>query len=226
MCNSELGLSNPMGVNQCVHLECDDLQQSTTIVDLDNYIYEGNCALDWTTFEFIPNPSQTINSPTSINGLFGTVSFNSDHQLILNLNNFSPYGAELFCYRLLDECGNSTGELKLTLSYSCPVAPYTFPNEYCLFCGSPLTFFDVLSNDTGDIDPTSIQLFNLPDSSVATISTNSQGEVGVNLNSSYIDGEFTFEYTVANYSGIVSQPTTVTIKVECAGTGATLTTKN
>ena len=69
-------------------------------------------------------------------------------------------------------------------------------------------------------------MFNLPDSSVATISTNSQGEVGVNLNSSYIDGEFTFEYTVANYSGIVSQPTTVTIKVECAGTGATLTTKN
>ena len=114
---------------------------------------------------------------------------------------------------------DSTGNVQVLISYDCTLPPVTAADSYDMTCRPPYALLDILTNDTGDINPSTVVITQQPAS--GNVVVNADGTV------QYIPGPttlgvITFNYTVLDWNNQVSNESTVTITVICAGEDTTI----
>jgi len=214
-------INAPQAIRRFLCPELVGLPQSIEIVDLDDYVNVNNdCVIEWESFLFIAMTGQVaagVGETASLTTPFGVVNFNSDHEIIYTVN-APPTGTETIQYTVLSVSGESTGIVEIVVINECIAGPVAVADAYCQSCVAPYAYQTVLSNDTGTgIVPSSIIITSFP----------TDGFVNINYVAGTIQyvpdvgfsGVDTYDYKVANTSGIYSNTITVTMTIDCPDSG-------
>lgn len=205
--------------------------QTYVMVDLDaevvsTYDPETNtsgCQPDWSTFEFIQYGSQVATGTgesASMTTAFGQVDFNANHEITYTFTSLPPTGTETVRWKVAADNGDETGEVDLVIIYDCTTGPTAVVDAYCQACENTPTSYDVLANDTGSgINPASIVITNYPPVTEGTLNVNLTAGTIKFVPATGFTGVSTYDYKVANWSGIYSNEATVTVTSNCADAG-------
>jgi len=157
--------------------------------------------LDWTTFS-ITNSLD-----------YGTAALNANRDIEYTLTSVPASGAEIIVWRVEDTEGNSSGNNFEIINFNLAVAPVAVADTICAACNEPSSYTDILSNDTGEVNPTSVR-FTQIDTDIAISGTN-----GTYIFTPGYGASFTnlVKYTVDNYDGITSNEANIVVKSVCAG---------
>lgn len=147
---------------------------------------------------------------------FGSIAkqINGDGDLELAYSPFGGFtGHDTFRYTIADNLGQSSLQATVTIQPS--VTPITIPDSGTGLEGDDVNV-QVLNNDSavsgqGTLDPATLAVVTDPGNGQAIVETD--GTVTYRPDASFV-GTDTFEYTIADTSGNVSDPTTVTVTID------------
>ena len=147
---------------------------------------------------------------------FGSIAkqINGDGDLELAYSPFGGFtGNDTFRYTIADNLGQSSLQATVTIEPS--VTPITIPDTGTGLEGDDVNVA-VLANDSavsgqGTLDPATLAVVTNPGNGQAIVETD--GTVTYRPNASFV-GTDTFEYTITDTSGNLSDPTTVTVTVD------------
>ena len=170
--------------------------------DIATYI-NSEKPLDFTSFTFVPTPSDIFISATEMKTPNGNAVFGSDRMIC-----YTPitYGAlEVINYSIKDIDGTiAYGLVKIYRTASCegnPSLVTTNNDSICIESGNCL-LFNPLMNDDGDYDPSTLVIETIPPST-GTIDKNSDGSLNICIDPNY-EGIVELEYYVKDINGIDS----------------------
>ena len=201
-------------------LTCEDISLLPGVyplVDLDDLVVTGGCAIDWSTFYFVAGLGQTTSGTgigAILNTTFGSVSLNANHELVYTFTSQPTGSAESVTWSLGSFNGDQTGNVQILISYDCTAVPVAVDDAFTITCEEPYPFHDILANDTGGINPSSVAISTYP--TEGTVIVNAAGEVQYDPLTTTI-GDVTFGYQVFDYNNQLSNEAIVTITVICAG---------
>lgn len=209
-------------------LSCDEAGAGTPVtyvmVDLDDIVQTTTRECDpvWESFEFVevsPQSASGTGEGATMTTAFGEVNFNSDHEITYTFTS-TPEGTETVRWKLVSGNGSETGDVELVIVFDCTEGPVAVVDAYCQACENTPTEYDVLANDTGgSINPASIVITDFPPTSEGSLNINtSTGEIQF-VPAIGFTGVSTYDYKVANWSGVYSNEATVTVTVNCADAG-------
>ncbi len=207
-------------------LSCDEAAAGTpvtyVIVDLDGIIQVDECEPVWETFEFVdvaPQVASGTGEGATMTTAFGEVNFNSDHEITYTFDS-TPSGTETVRWKVAADNGNETGDVEVVIVFDCTEGPVAIVDAYCQACEDTPTEHDVLANDTGgSINPASIVITAFPPVSEGSLNINTTtGEIQFVPAAGFV-GVSTYDYKVANWSGVYSNEATVTVTNDCADAG-------
>jgi hypothetical protein len=159
---------------------------------------------NWSTFTFLNVPS------------WGTVTFNGDREIVYTITNIltTPTIPDTIKWSLQDDSGNQIN-ITDTVLRDILAVPVTTTDTVCTSCSQVVSNIDLLANDTGDIDRSTVQIvLNDPNIVIAKDSSNNftfttlAGASFNNLNS----------YKVANTQGAFSATQNFIVRSACVGT--------
>jgi len=212
-------------------LTCDEQATGTpftvTLIDLDDIVVTSNCNPIWEEFEFIAVGAQVasgIGETASMTTAFGQVDFNADHEIEYTFTG-APSGTETVRWKLPTDEGDETGTVEVVIIFDCIAGPTANADAYCQGCESTPTDYDVLANDTGNINPGSIVITSYPPVAEGSLNVNTGAGTIQFVPAVGFRGVSTYDYKVANWSGIYSSSVTVTVTSDCAYVGTTTTTE-
>lgn len=180
--------------------------------DISNFVATDE-TLDWSTFTFVAGTGQTLVSATSLTTANASVTLGVDRKLKYTVASIpTDTRADTVKWRVSTASGLKSKEGRMYFDYSVATAPVAVADSTCVVCGNSKTI-QPLSNDTGNIDPTSFNVtvaptkgnytFNNPD---LTFVANTQ-----------TSGTDTLTYKVANPDGNYSNAVNITYTIYCAG---------
>lgn len=202
-CNTHTTLS---GVPTTLQLTADDSVSDVKKTSVGNRVSDSPT---WSSFQF-------LNTPT-----FGTVSINPNKEIEYTITDITttPSIPDVISWSVQDDNGNQINITDTVLRNVLPV-PTTTTDTICAACNTQTAPFDVLANDTGDIDRSTLTItLNDPDIVIEKDSNNNliftalPGASFANLNA----------YKVANTQGAFSAPQNFIVQVACAGSNKTPT---
>jgi hypothetical protein len=188
------------GVSQTIQLTIEDVVSDEKLLNVESRV--GGTP-DWSTFAFVGSPT------------WGTVTFNGNRDIVYTITNVAttPTVPDTISWTLNDYSG---GQINITdtVLRNRIALPVTTTEVICNSCGETTTPQDLLANDTGSIDRSTVQIvLNDPDI-VITKDTNNNfiftslpGASFSNLNS----------YKVANIQGAFSPAQNFIVRVACVG---------
>lgn len=155
----------------------------------------------WSTFNFTQNPA------------YGTATFTPSRVIEYEITDLTGSDADQIGFEIENESGQI---LRRTyyINRNVAAAPVANALTVCATCNTPTSAIDITSNDTGDIDKSTI------------IITSSSGNIDISRNS---DNDFIFtpnssatfinniRYKVANSQGVFSNEAIVIVSSACAG---------
>ena len=202
----EQGRSTFTGVPQTIQLTIEDVVSDVKTLNVESRV-AGNP--DWSTFAFVGSPT------------WGTVTFNGNRDILYTITNVAttPTVPDTISWTLNDFSG---GQINITdtVLRNRTALPSTTTETICNSCGETTTPQDLLANDTGDIDRSTVQIVtNDPDIVIVKdtdnnfIFTSLPGASFANLNS----------YKVANTQGAYTSPQNFFVQVACVGANSTPT---
>jgi len=176
-------------------------------------IYSTNdpsVVIDWSTWQLVipPTPaSPSINHAVQLDGTH-----------VIQYEVPAVTGTDVFQWTVCDTLGNCASTSTYAIILDCATPPTTVADSACVECGNSV-IIDVLANDlagNNPIDQTSVQISTAPTNGTA----NPLVDGTILYTPTISTGSDSFEYTVANVSGDVSDPALVTIEIFCAGDDA------
>lgn len=202
-CNTHTTLS---GVPTTLQLTADDSVSDVKKTSVGNRVSDSPT---WSSFQFLNTPA------------FGTVSINPNKEIEYTITDITttPSIPDVISWSVQDDNGNQINITDTVLRNVLPV-PTTTTDTICAACNTQTAPFDVLANDTGDIDRSTLTItLNDPDIVIEKDSNNNliftalPGASFANLNA----------YKVANTQGAFSAPQNFIVQVACAGSNKTPT---
>lgn len=208
--------------DQLYELSAAELTPGTEIeLDIDDFISEkihvrdsSVQRLDWSSFTFIASTGQTLLTATTMTGLNGAIELTLDHKVKFTVGAVINCNVELIRFEISDGLGNKSNQGRILLDFEPATAPTAVADAECIVCGEGINI-DILANDTGDINPGSVQVVTAPTKGSFAIDP-SDGSINYVANSNQ-EGADTIDYKVANPDGRYSNDATVTITIICAG---------
>lgn len=159
---------------------------------------------DWSSFTFLNSPS------------WGTVAFNADREIEYTITDITTTTniPDTVVWKMNDIYGSQIN-ITDTISRNVSGVPVTTGEVICTTCGETTAPVDVLANDTGDIDRSTLTIvLNDPD---VVITKNSDN----NLIFTVLPGVTGFSnacsYKVANTQGVYCSPQLFIVSTACAG---------
>jgi len=187
------------------------------IIDLDdplNPYINSPCPIDWSSFTFIAGAGQTLINPTTLTTPFATVILNLNHELIYEWIT-NGVGTDLIQWQVCNTCSpvQCTNTVYNFFVLDCIEAPVAVDDNICVACNETI-LIDVLANDTGTINPNTIQITQPPVLGIASV-VNGQIQYTSNF---FAQGTDTLKYVVSGFDpNTQSNEATVTIDIVCAG---------
>ena len=195
-------VGKPIGASQkTIELTYDHSVGSEIILPVDERV--GGEEVDFSTIQIISNPS------------FGSATILPDGSIKYTVNDLSttPTVPDTIKWSIQDKKGNQK-VITDTIIRDVVAQPTGNPDTVCLVCNEPSSPVDVLANDTGDIDRSTLTLVSVPNKIVVTKDSNNDlifiAYFGALLQESIL-------YKVANTQGAFSADTTITAYVACVG---------
>lgn len=194
--------------------------QDLVLVDLDDIVNTNNCEVDWDSFYFIAGTGQSA-SGTGVTALltvpFGTVAFNANHEVVFTITS-APSGSMIVQWSMAAVNGDETGIVNIAVNLDCLSGPMLTKDVYTESYEGPYPFYDVLANDSGNINPSTVFISTAP--TEGTININGSGEI------QYVPGPLTvgiisYVYQVYDYNGQISDTGNVDVTVIAAGNDTT-----
>jgi hypothetical protein len=188
------------GVPQTIQLTIKDIVTDEKLLNVESRVAGTP---DWSTFAFTNTPS------------WGTVTFNGNRDIVYEITNVAttPTVPDIITWSLNDFSGNQINITDTVLRNRIAL-PVTTSETICNTCGSVSPAFDVLANDTGSIDRSTLTLTLVdPDLTIVKdgdnnlIVTSSPGASFSNLS----------RYKVANIQGAFSAEQGFFTSAACAG---------
>jgi hypothetical protein len=160
------------------------------------------------TGTIVPGSILIVSSPNQ--GGTASLDTNTDDILYTPAVGFS--GVETFTYSVQDKNGITSQPGTVTVNVTLTaVAPTTVNDSFTAVAGQP-ELLDVLANDTGDIDPTTVAIVSPPNHGGVATPNLTTGEINYTAVAGFTGVE-TFTYTVSDHNGDVSAPAVVTVTV-------------
>lgn len=196
----EQGRNSFTGVPQTIQLTIEDIIADEKLLNVESRVAGTP---DWSTFTFVGSPT------------WGTVAFNGNRDIVYTITNVAttPTIPDTISWTLNDYSG---GQINITdtVLRNRTALPVTTTETICNSCGETTTPQDLLSNDTGDIDRSTVQIvLNDPDIVITKdtdnnfIFTSLPGASFANLCS----------YKVANTQGAFTASQNFFVQVACVG---------
>lgn len=189
-----------------------------TFINLDDIIVTQGCNPDWDTFTFIEGDGQTLVDPNTLLMLSGRVDRNNNNEITYNYTS-APSGTEVIMWTVQSDTGDISGTVQFVVNHNCNDLPVTNSDSFDQTCKAPFPFNNVLSNDTGVIDPSTVIISTQPTEGSVAVATNGTIQY---TPSSTTEGNVTFGYRVQDNNGQLSNESIVTINVICAGNSRTV----
>lgn len=214
-CQNEIScISAP---DQVYTYNCEDLtlNEDKVIIDLSDVLSLNNCDPNWDSFVFLPQSAQTLISNKTLSTSYGTISLDSNYRIVYNYSTL-PSDGEVIQWSVSSINGDNTGTVTLAINYNCSPAPIAIDDTFCISCHAPYPYLDILANDTGNINPSSITITQYPPSTEGMISIDSNNKV-MFIPTSTFTGISSFKYKVSDFDSNFSTEATVNVEVICAG---------
>lgn len=192
------------------------------IIDLDdplNPYINSSCPIDWSTFTFIAGAGQTLINSTTLITPFATVILNLNHELVYEWTT-NGNGTDLIQWQVCNTCNpiQCTNTVYNFFVLDCIQPPVAVNDTICVACNETI-LIDVLANDTGTINPNSIQITQSPTLGVASVVG---GQIQYTANT-FSQGTDILKYKVSGFDpNTQSNEATVTIDIVCAGASASI----
>jgi hypothetical protein len=194
---------------------CNPILPVTSTVDLDNPLFpyvQSNCDIDWSSFTFVPQSGQTLVTPTSLTTPNASVVLNINHEIVYTYTTLGT-GTQSIAWKVKDVCGIWSNTAYFFYVLDCIVPPVAVNDTACASCGVPFTI-DVLANDTGTYNPTTLTITTAPTQGTAIVVS---GKILYTPNTGYA-GLDSLSYQVSGFDpNSQSNIATVAITVICAG---------
>lgn len=182
-------------------------------VNLGDYVV-NEPRIDWTTFDFVAATGQTKVSPTQLTGLNGAAVL--DNKQIKYTTGTKTTPVDIVQFNMDDVDGNALNTTKVYFDAEPTTAP-SVTNDSLVVALNTSNSVDLLANDTGIMDTTSVQVVTAPTKGSYTIN---QGVLTYTANANLI-GSDSLTYTVKNTNGVVSSVATCNITIISAGSSVT-----
>lgn len=204
-----------LGCTDCVAeaaFDTQDCKNSDILLPIEDYIFGSP---DWSTFEFIAQPGQTIISLTEVQTPYGNFSIRLDRVVKYSPADFQ--GIDSIQYKLKTITGESfIGDITIKNTPECidtgVSSAVTVDDEVCVKCGQSVTF-NPLGNDTGDIDPSTVEA-DFPPPEVGVLEVFSDGKMKFTANDTF-SGDYILPYTVRDIYGKTSNESNINLTVYC-----------
>jgi len=158
--------------------------------------------LDWDTFEFLNTPSM------------GTVALAVPGVIEYTITAAMPgTGADPIIWHIANDEGADSGSVADVVVYDLLPAPVTVTDHVCVECDVQSADTDILANDTGDIDPSTVQFLSI-DPDIQITGSNGVYKFKSGYSASLAN---TITYTVDNHDGVTSNVGGVVVHSVCAG---------
>lgn len=177
---------------------------------------EDDKKVDWNTFTFVATSGQTLVSATELTTTNGTAILQRD-RTILYTPGLKTCDTDLVQYLVSNEGGQVSNTGKIVFDWERLSAPTANADTACVECGQTVDI-DVLTNDTGSIDPNSVVVTSQPTKGNYTIGTDGVIRYTASSNKS---GDDYIGYKVSNPDGEQSAQATVTVSIACTGPDVT-----
>jgi hypothetical protein len=206
--------TNPISIiNTTVTLDCKDLAGDVIEIPVEPLVVTSpGTVIDWSTWTTVTPPTPA--SPSI------TLGFNFSGVRVMFYTIPTPISSDAFSWTVCTTGGDCATSGVVTV-LDCVSQPSAVADSACVSCADSVVI-DVLANDDGNGSPlvaSSVTITTPPSNGTAI--WNGTG-VLYTPNPTF-SGNDSFEYTVANAAGAVSDPATVTVEVLCAGEGGTIT---
>lgn len=158
--------------------------------------------IDWDTFEFLNTPAM------------GTVSLAVPGVIEYEITTAMPAsGADAIIWYVANEEGIGSGSIADVVVYDLLPAPVANTDYVCVACTELSDPVDILDNDTGDIDPASVQFLSIdPDIQISGVNGVYRFKAGYGASLSNI-----ITYKVSNKDGVQSNTAGIVVRSVCAG---------
>lgn len=174
--------------------------------------------IDWDSFTFVANTGQTLVSAVQLTTNNGSASFDAANRAIDYTVGTQTENVDLVEYKLSDISGRPSNRGLIYVNYEAKAVPVTVADSYTVGKNST-TELSILSNDTGDIDVTSIEIVTSPTKGI--LLDNLDGTL--NFIADNAEGSDSFTYKVYDTDGRASNTSTVSLTIQNSGTGLTST---
>lgn len=177
-----------------------DCGVSTVSIDLEDYVVGDASLIDWSSYTTTSGPDKSGAS----------VAFSQGNRTLTYTVGTVDTGVDKIDFTLDTLAGTTSGTISFVIDLDCDEAPVAVDDSYTVDFNDTTTL-NILSNDTGSINPDTITILSYP--SAGNLSVSDGGAVYI---SGVDEGEYTFTYKVNNTNGTNwSNVATVTITVGC-----------
>lgn len=218
-CSTPAGI---YGTNYAVSLPCPSTAGATVAINLEDYVY-SSYPINWSSFAFNPLSGQSSGSQFALTGVLGNATVSLGHVLTYTLT-ASTALTEIIQWAVCNTNGDCVANITFTILSNCPTPPVAVNNTFCAACNQATPYLNILSNDTGSFDPSTVTI--VTPTTHGSVLISPTGTISYTADANY-SGADSFTYTITNpITGQTSNAATVTFNVVCAGTDAIYTACN
>lgn len=185
---------------------CPEIGDSVTIELEPLVTTSGGSNIDWNTLQILNGPYLT--------GATAEVD-QIDRQIVYTVGTDID-GVDKVDWQVCLDDGQCSNIATIYFNLVCDPAPVAVDDEECLEC-TTTAIIDVLANDTGNIDPSSLQITQFPSHGSLFVNP-ATGVITYTADGGY-SGPDQFKYVVGSPSGVLSNEATVDVDIICAGVG-------
>jgi hypothetical protein len=187
--------------DKVVRLDPTDAPSDTKVVNMASLITAPG-EIDWSTFTITNTPN------------YGTAVLNVDRELVYTISSVSVGDADPIDYYVSTTNGERSYRGTIVINHTSIAAPTGVADTICVVPGVITAYTNITSNDTGEVDKSSIQFVTVPSS--VTVFRNADNNIAF-LVSPDQTSNLTVTYKVANYEGMFSSDTDITLQVVNGG---------
>lgn len=218
----ECGTVTPVYVEPLYHpLTLAEISDGVVTIDIKNLVHPQLCCddlgdpddeVDWKTFTFVATAGQTLNSNIELIATNGQANLQQDQTILYALDS-QNCDTDLIQYTVENKNGRKSNTGKLVIDWERLAAPVAVADSLCIECGDTDTV-DLLDNDTGEINPSSVEIVGQPSKGTYVVGTDGVLTYTAGVLS---EGNDFIQYRVANPDGEYSDPEYLTVEIICTG---------
>jgi hypothetical protein len=168
---------------------------------------------DWDTFTFVAASGQVLVSATELTSTNGSAELTKERNIKYTVGAMPSCNTDLIQFKIENKAGGKSNMGKVVFDYIRRAAPVAVDDADCVICGEFVTV-DVLANDTGDINPATVNIISEPSKGTWTVGSDGMISFSPFFTSQGLDY---IEYKVSNPDGEESNTAMLTLTIVCAG---------